>query len=42
MDIGPRFLTASGEIPEALMPDFLHPSAAGYKIWSDELEKVIH
>jgi lysophospholipase L1-like esterase len=39
-DLGPKFISPSGEIPPELMPDFLHPSPAGYKIWSDELEKA--
>ena len=41
MDMGPKFLDANGDIPADLMPDFLHPSATGYRIWSDELEKII-
>jgi beta-glucosidase len=41
IDIGPKFLTPTGELPHDLMPDFLHLSPAGYKIWSDELANVI-
>ena len=41
IDIGAKFLTPTGELPAALMPDFLHLSPAGYKIWSDELANVI-
>lgn len=41
LDLGPKFLTPNAEIPPELMPDFLHPSPAGYKIWSDELVKLI-
>ncbi len=41
IDIGPKFLTPTGELPAAIMPDFLHLSPAGYKIWSDELANVI-
>lgn len=41
IDIGPRFLKPSGELPPDLMPDFLHLSPMGYKIWSDELANVI-
>ncbi len=41
IDIGPKFLKPSGELPPVLMPDFLHLSPMGYKIWSDELANVI-
>ena len=41
IDIGANFLTTTAEIPADLMPDFLHPSATGYKKFSDELEKFI-
>jgi len=33
LDIGDKFLDASGEIPDDVMPDKLHPSAKGYDIW---------
>ena len=32
MDIGPKFLAADGTL-DAVMPDRLHPNAAGYDIW---------
>jgi lysophospholipase L1-like esterase len=41
IDIGNKFLRPTGEIPPELMPDFLHPSAVGYQIFSDELAKAI-
>ncbi len=41
IDIGPKFLRPGGELPADLMPDFLHLSPAGYKIWSDDLANVI-
>lgn len=37
LDIGQRFLTPSGVLPSALMPDGTHPSEAGYAIWADAL-----
>lgn len=40
-DIGHKFLDENGEIPESLMPDKLHPSAEGYKIWSQALQKPL-
>ncbi len=41
IDIGPKFLKPTGELPPDLMPDFLHLSPMGYKIWSDELAGII-
>jgi beta-glucosidase len=38
LDIHGKFLTAAGEIPKELMPDYLHLSAAGYAIWSEGVE----
>lgn len=41
-DIGERFLDAAGEIkPGLMMPDDLHPIAAGYEIWLEELCPVV-
>ncbi len=37
LNIGERFLDAEGRIPRALMPDALHPSPAGYRVWADAL-----
>lgn len=33
MDIGKIFLDEQGNVKKELMPDFLHPSADGYKLW---------
>jgi lysophospholipase L1-like esterase len=33
LDIGEKFLDAQGGLPKEVMPDFLHPNAAGYRIW---------
>lgn len=38
LDINGLYLTPRGEIPRELMPDSLHLSAAGYQIWSEDLE----
>ncbi len=38
LDINGKFLTAQGEIPKELMPDYLHLSPAGYAIWSEGIE----
>ena len=37
-DFGHKFLTAQGTIPRDLMPDFLHLTKRGYKIWAESIE----
>lgn len=37
LDIGGQFLDDEGKIPGELMHDAIHPSAKGYKIWSEAL-----
>ena len=39
--INDLFLTEDGTLPKEIMPDMLHPNAAGYKIWADALEPMI-
>jgi beta-glucosidase len=41
MDIGSRFVDDNGSIPKEIMPDFLHPSPAGYQIWADAIEAKV-
>jgi len=41
LDLGPKFLAADGTLPREIMPDFLHPNAAGYKIWADAIQPVV-
>jgi lysophospholipase L1-like esterase len=41
LDLGPRFLGPDGKIPDAIMPDQLHPGAAGYKIWADAMQPLL-
>jgi lysophospholipase L1-like esterase len=41
MDIGAKFLQPDGTLTKEIMPDFLHPSAAGYTIWADAIQPVI-
>jgi lysophospholipase L1-like esterase len=41
LDIGGKFLTDTGGLPKATMPDYLHLSAAGYKIWADAIEQKL-
>jgi lysophospholipase L1-like esterase len=40
VDIAQQFLSPDGSIPAALMPDQVHPSEAGYRIWADALIKA--
>ena len=38
LDIGTAFLDDEALLPTAIMPDFLHPNEAGYKIWAEMIE----
>jgi lysophospholipase L1-like esterase len=41
VDFGTAFLAEDGSIPKRLMPDGLHLSAAGYRVFTDRLTPVI-
>jgi beta-glucosidase len=41
MDIGSKFLDASGNLPADVMPDALHPNAKGYEIWGEAVQDKI-
>ncbi len=41
LDIGPKFLGPDGKIPNEIMPDQLHPNAAGYKIWAAAMQPLL-
>lgn len=41
LDLTPKFLDASGEIPKDIMPDGLHPNAAGYEIWGQSMQPLL-
>lgn len=41
LDLGPKFLAADGSIPRAIMPDQLHLSPAGYRIWADAMQPLL-
>jgi lysophospholipase L1-like esterase len=37
LDIGAKFLQPDGKMAASVMPDFLHPTAAGDQIWADAI-----
>jgi lysophospholipase L1-like esterase len=41
LDIGHAFLEPDGSISEEIMPDALHLSPAGYRIWAESIEPFI-
>ncbi|MGD0388047.1 MAG: platelet-activating factor acetylhydrolase IB subunit [Tepidisphaeraceae bacterium] len=41
LDIGSKFLNDDGSLPRPIMPDFLHPAAAGYQIWADAMAPLL-
>ncbi len=38
IDFGSRLIEADGSISKNIMPDYLHPNEAGYKIWAEATE----
>jgi len=41
LDLAPEFLDEAGGLPKSAMPDFLHLSEEGYRIWARALEKPV-
>jgi lysophospholipase L1-like esterase len=41
LDLTSKFLGPDGEIPKDIMPDLLHPNAAGYKIWAEAMKPTL-
>jgi beta-glucosidase len=41
LDIGPEFLTDDGTLPTDVMPDLLHLSPEGYRIWAASMEPLL-
>lgn len=41
LDIGAGFVEADGRISPSVMPDFLHLSANGYRIWAESMEPTL-
>ena len=41
LDINAKFLTKDGFLSKKIMPDYLHPNEAGYKIWAEAIEPKV-
>ncbi|MEY4940095.1 MAG: hypothetical protein RIQ93_1830, partial [Verrucomicrobiota bacterium] len=41
LDINAQFVGQDGKIPFAIMPDQLHPNAAGYQLWADAMKPLL-
>jgi len=41
LDLGPLFLRTDGTISAELMPDFLHLSDKGYRVWADAVREPL-
>jgi lysophospholipase L1-like esterase len=41
LDIGKAFLNEDGAIAREIMPDYLHLSGKGYRIWADAMEPTL-
>lgn len=41
LNIGDQLVQANGDISKDIMPDYLHLSEAGYRIWGDNLKPIL-
>ncbi len=42
LDIGEKFLQPDASLSKTIMPDYLHLSPAGYKIWADSIDAKLN
>lgn len=42
LDIGEKLLSDDGLLSTEIMPDLLHPSAEGYRIWAEAIEPIVN
>ena len=41
LNLNPAFLDDGGRLPKSVMPDLLHPHAAGYRTWAKAMEPTL-
>jgi lysophospholipase L1-like esterase len=41
LDINAKFLGQDGKIPFSIMPEQLHPNAAGYELWAEAMQPLL-
>lgn len=41
LDIGPKFLESDGTLSREVMPDLIHLSRQGYRVWADAIEPTV-
>jgi beta-glucosidase len=41
LDLGAKFLDSAGYLPADVMPDYLHLSEKGYRIWAEGMEEKV-
>ncbi len=41
LDVSLKFVSGDGTLPKELMPDFIHLSVQGYRIWAEAMEPLV-